>query len=335
MHVAGDFDELLERHVVSWRHLWERAHIEVGADGRARSDAAPSALPPDADGVEQLGRPRRRRAGPGAARRGLPRSRVLGRGVHDPVAQPAVPPAGARALALPLSAHGPGPPRCDRGRIRRSDVPVAEREQRARGDPDDAPQPGIGSLACRRLAPTAARQRRDRLRRVAVLPRQRRPRVPTLLRGGDDPRDRPLLGQHRHLQPRARPLRDQGCDGPRRVPRGVPRPCRARRRQQRVHEPHGGVVSVPRLRCARAAATGVDAGPHRAAGHHRSGTRAVGRGEPQDARVLPRGERDQPVRGLRAARGARLGRVPAQVRGHPAARPHPRGRRATRRTATS
>jgi trehalose/maltose hydrolase-like predicted phosphorylase len=32
MHVAGDFDTLFERHMVSWRHLWERARIEVGAD---------------------------------------------------------------------------------------------------------------------------------------------------------------------------------------------------------------------------------------------------------------------------------------------------------------
>ena len=30
---AGDFDELLERHVVSWRHIWARTRIEIGADG--------------------------------------------------------------------------------------------------------------------------------------------------------------------------------------------------------------------------------------------------------------------------------------------------------------
>ena len=32
MHVAGDFDRLHDRHMVSWRHLWDRAHIEVGAE---------------------------------------------------------------------------------------------------------------------------------------------------------------------------------------------------------------------------------------------------------------------------------------------------------------
>jgi alpha,alpha-trehalase len=33
MQWAGDFDELLERHVVSWRHIWTRIRIEVGTDG--------------------------------------------------------------------------------------------------------------------------------------------------------------------------------------------------------------------------------------------------------------------------------------------------------------
>jgi alpha,alpha-trehalase len=31
--VAGSFDELLRRHVVSWRHVWERVRIDLGADG--------------------------------------------------------------------------------------------------------------------------------------------------------------------------------------------------------------------------------------------------------------------------------------------------------------
>ncbi len=32
-HRAGDFDHLLERHVVSWRHTWSRSRLEIGADG--------------------------------------------------------------------------------------------------------------------------------------------------------------------------------------------------------------------------------------------------------------------------------------------------------------
>ena len=61
-----------------------------------------------------------------------------------------------------------------------------------------------------------------------------------------------------------------------------------------------------------------------AAVDRRRGGGEVGRGRPQARRALPR-RRHQPVRGLREAGGARLGRLPRQVRRHPAARPHPRG----------
>jgi alpha,alpha-trehalase len=33
MHMAGDFDDLLDRHVVSWRHIWDRNRIDLGLDG--------------------------------------------------------------------------------------------------------------------------------------------------------------------------------------------------------------------------------------------------------------------------------------------------------------
>lgn len=32
-HIAGDFGTLLERHVVSWRHIWEQVGIRLGTDG--------------------------------------------------------------------------------------------------------------------------------------------------------------------------------------------------------------------------------------------------------------------------------------------------------------
>ncbi len=32
-HVLGGFEELLQRHVVAWRHLWDRADITLGTDG--------------------------------------------------------------------------------------------------------------------------------------------------------------------------------------------------------------------------------------------------------------------------------------------------------------
>ena len=31
--LAGDFEDLLDRHVVSWRHIWDRSRIELGHDG--------------------------------------------------------------------------------------------------------------------------------------------------------------------------------------------------------------------------------------------------------------------------------------------------------------
>ena len=33
-HIEADFDALLAGHIVDWHHLWERMHIEIGADGR-------------------------------------------------------------------------------------------------------------------------------------------------------------------------------------------------------------------------------------------------------------------------------------------------------------
>ena len=56
---------------------------------------------------------------------------------------------------------------------------------------------------------------------------------------------------------------------------------------------------------------------------------AVAGHEPPDVRPLPRRRDHQPVRGLRGPRGAGLGRLPCEVREHPAARPDlaSRGRR--------
>ena len=45
--------------------------------------------------------------------------------------------------------------------------------------------------------------------------------------------------------------------------------------------------------------------------------------EPPDVRPLPRRRDHQPVRGLRRPRRTRLGRLPREVREHPAARPDP------------
>ena len=125
----------------------------------------------------------------------------------------------------PRAAHVPLPPARrgagggPRGGLPGRDVPVAERQRRHRGDPGRPPQPALGPVGARPQPQPAARQRRDLLQRLAVLPGHRRPRVPARLRRRDDARDRALLGLDRALQPRARPLRDPRRDGPGRVPR--------------------------------------------------------------------------------------------------------------------
>ena len=74
--------------------------------------------------------------------------------------------------------------------------------------------------------------------------------------------------------------------------------------------------------------------PRRAAPAHRPHPRRdprLGRHQSADVRALPRKRRDEPVRGLREPRGARLGRVSHALRRHPAARPDPaRGGRSSR-----
>ena len=97
-------------------------------------------------------------------------------------------------------------------------------------------------------------------------------------------------------------------------------------RQQRLHQCDGGVGAVAgRGRPRRA----PRAAPRRAIAHarvERRGARAVGGDQSQAVPPLPRRRDHQPVRGLRAAAGARLGGLSSEVREHPAARPHPRGR---------
>ena len=103
------------------------------------------------------------------------------------------------------------------------------------------PQPEVGALAARPLPPPAARQHRHRLQRLAALHGHREHRVPALRRRRAADRDRPLLGQPRHLRRRGGPLRDPRRHGPRRVPRGLPGLRRAGPAQQHLHERHGGL----------------------------------------------------------------------------------------------
>ena len=146
---------------------------------------------------------------------------------------------------------------------RGGDVPLAERQRRAGGDPDRPPQPADRPVGPGPQPQPAPRQRGDLLHRLALPPGHARLRLPARLRRRDDARDRPLLGLDRALQPGARSLGDPRRHGPGRVPREVSRRRRGRPAQQRLHERHGGLD----LRH-RAQGPGAAAGepPRRAAG---------------------------------------------------------------------
>ena len=301
---------------------------------RARpADPAAPPRPPPPDGVAQHRRPRRGRPAARAARRGVPGPHLLGRGVRPAGAHPAPPGPHPWAAALPLPPARRGPGRSPGRRLRGGDVPVAVGQRRAGGEPGAAPQPGVGALAARPDAPPAPRRPGRGLQRLALPPGHRRRRVPLRPRRRGADRDRPVLGQHRHLRPRPGPVRDPGRHGARRVPLRLPGRAGGGHRQQRVHERHGRVGPAPHARGARPAArrpTGRAARP--AAGHLRRAGPLGGR-RAQDVRALPRRDH-QPVRGLRGPRGARLGRLPRALRRHPPARPASSRARTTRSTGT-
>ena len=96
--------------------------------GAQRDDPATAHLPPAADELAQHHGPRRRRAGPRLARRGVPGPRVLGRVVHLPAAQLAHSGDHAGAADVPLSPARRGARQRQAGRPARRDVPVAERQ---------------------------------------------------------------------------------------------------------------------------------------------------------------------------------------------------------------
>ena len=127
----------------------------------------------------------------------------------------------------------------------------------------------------------------------------------------------------------------KGVMGPDEYHERLSRPGRARPRQQRLHEPDGGVVPVPGVRRARRRSRRRSARELQgAARDQRAGARPLGRRQPQDAGLLPR-RRHQPVRGLRAARGARLGRLPRSATATSSGSIGSSRPRATARTATS
>ena len=124
---------------------------------------------------------------------------------------------------LPSSTAASASARRGQGRrVPRRHVPVAERQRRPGGNAGAQPEPPVGTLGAGQHLPAAPRRQRHRLERLAVLPGHVRRRVSAVLRRRVDPRDRPLLGEPRHVQWRARTLRDPRRDRPGRVSRGLP-----------------------------------------------------------------------------------------------------------------
>ncbi len=243
---------------------------------RRSADPATASATPAADGVAEHRRPRRRGAGPRAARRGVSRPHLLGRAVHLPGAQPAAPDGDPVAARLPLPAAAGGQASRPRGRPRRRDVPLAVRQRRSRGKPTAAPESAQRPLEPGRQRPRAPHRYRRRLQRVEVLSGHRRPRLPDRLRRRAAGRDRAVLRQPGHLRRRARTLRHPRRHRPRRVPLRLSRRPVRRHRQQRVHQRHGGLGHHARHRRTEPAAAAEPPGSDGDAGTAQCRARRTG-----------------------------------------------------------
>ena len=99
------FDELLSRARAALGGALGSLLARAGGRRGARPDrAAPPHLPPAGNHLRAHRRHRRRGPGPRAGRRGVPRTRLLGRAVHLPLPQPAPPGSHADPASLSLSA---------------------------------------------------------------------------------------------------------------------------------------------------------------------------------------------------------------------------------------
>ena len=164
---------------------------------RHLAHAAAEHVPRAADGVAPRRGPRCGHPRPRSARRGLPRTHLLGRAVRVPDADAADAQPRPRAAAVPGAAAGRRPTRGPGGRASRGHVPLAVRQRRPGGEPAGAPQPAVGALAARHLPPAAPRRSRRGLQHLAVLPGHRRPGVPRRPRRRGDARGRAVLRRHR------------------------------------------------------------------------------------------------------------------------------------------
>ncbi len=160
-----------------------------------------------------------------------------------------------------------------------------------------------------------------RLQRLAVLPGHRRPRVPRRPRRRDAAGDRPLLAEPRHLRPRPATAIDiRGVMGPDEYHDRLPGQRRARARQQRLHQRHGRLGAAPGARrAATCCPTGAAGELLEALGISRGGARALGATSAAGCacRSTTTGS-SASSRATSELGRARLGRLPAAVRRHPA-----------------
>ena len=262
-------------------------HLARGRPSERTAPARdPARVPPAADAVAQLAATRRRRARARSARRGLPRARLLGRAVRVPVPQPA----DARLIARAAAATATGGSTLRAGPRARPGYRGAMFPWQSGSDGREETAAsctstrGSGRWIPRQHAPAAARQRRDRLQRLAVLPGHRRPEF----LAGYGAEMVLEIARFWPASPRydraTRPLRDPRRDGPGRVPRRAIRARDAGPRQQRLHERHGGLGALPCARRPRAAAGRTGARAVRAARAHATRrSSAWERHQPQDA----------------------------------------------------
>ena len=326
-HAPG-FSELLDRHVLNWHELWHRFGISL-EEGEERTSRTVNLHVFHL--LQTLSRhtpsTRRRACRPGACTARPTAATSSGTSCSSSRFSAFGCPARPRAAALPLPAAARGAAGGAGGRLRRRDVPLAERQRRPGGDPSAAPQ----SRARVAGSPTTPRLQRhvnarDRLQRLAVLPGHRRPRVPGVFGAELIIEIARFWASIATLRPPARPLRDPRRDGPRRVPRRLP----GRRRAGLDNNAYTNVMAVwvlcRALDLLELLPSGI-AAPI-------SGERlAVSAAEIERWEDMSRKMRavfhdgvHQPVRGLRAAGGVRLGGLPSPLRRHQSARPDPRGR---------
>ena len=254
------------------RGLRRRGRGGDGGGAAPRLPRAPDRVAPRQGHRRQPHRPR-------PARGGLPRPHLLGRAVRLPVPQLPLPRHHPRPPAVPGPTPPGRPPPGPGAGPAGGQVPLAVGQRRLRADAQPALEPSLGSLDARQLPTPAPRRAGRGVERLAVPPGLRRLPVHARARHRAAGRAGPLLDRPGHPRRERRPLPHPGRDGPRRVPRRLPRLHRPRGRRQRLHQRAGELAAAAGAR----RPPGVQGQPGRgpavgAPRRHREGGRALGPG---------------------------------------------------------